>query len=41
LVAFAGGSPPQVALEFARKTIPPFYRPTSEELEQIIKASKS
>ncbi len=40
LVSFAGGAPPQVALEFARKTIPSFCRPTSEELEQIIKDAK-
>ena len=41
LVAFAGGSPPQVALEFSRKTIPSDMRPTAEELEQIIKDAKS
>ncbi len=41
LVAFAGGSPPQVALEFSRKTIPSDFRPTAEELEQIIKDAKS
>jgi len=40
LVSFAGGAPPQVALEFARKTIPSACRPTSEELEQIIKDAK-
>lgn len=40
LVSFAGGSPPQVALEFARKTIPGSIRPTSEELEEIIKSAK-
>lgn len=40
LVSFAGGSPPQVALEFARKTIPSDKRPTSEELEQIVKDAK-
>jgi chemotaxis protein MotA len=40
LVSFAGGAPPQVALEFARKTIPSAMRPTSEELEQIIKDAK-
>lgn len=40
LVSFAGGSPPQVALEFARKTIPGNMRPTSEELEEIIKEAK-
>ena len=40
LVSFAGGSPPAVALEFARKTIPSAFRPTSEELEEIIKEAK-
>jgi chemotaxis protein MotA len=40
LVSFAGGAPPQVALEFARKTIPSVMRPTSEELEELIKDAK-
>jgi chemotaxis protein MotA len=40
LVSFAGGAPPQVALEFARKTIPSTFRPTGEELEQIVKDAK-
>ena len=40
LVSFAGGAPPQVALEFARKTIPSSLRPTSEELEEIMKEAK-
>jgi chemotaxis protein MotA len=40
LVSFAGGAPPAVALEFARKTIPSVFRPTSEELEEIIKEAK-
>jgi len=40
LVSFAGGSPPQVALEFARKTIPGNFRPSSEELEELIKEAK-
>jgi chemotaxis protein MotA len=40
LVAFAGGSPPAVALEFARKTIPSIFRPTAEEMEEIIKNAK-
>lgn len=40
LVSFAGGAPPQVALEFARKTIPSNCRPTSEELEEIVKEAK-
>ena len=40
LVSFAGGAPPQVALEFARKTIPPMMRPSSQELEELIKEAK-
>jgi chemotaxis protein MotA len=40
LVSFAGGAPPQVALEFARKTIPSSMRPTSEELEELLKGAK-
>ncbi len=40
LVSFAGGAPPQVALEFARKTIPAVHRPTAEEMEELIKAAK-
>ena len=40
LVSFAGGAPPAVALEFARKTIPSCFRPTSEQLEEIIKEAK-
>lgn len=40
LVSFAGGAPPQVALEFARKTIPSIMRPTSEELEELMKEAK-
>lgn len=40
LVSFAGGAPPQVALEFARKTIPADMRPTSEQLEELMKEAK-
>jgi chemotaxis protein MotA len=40
LVSFAGGSPPAVALEFARKTIPSVHRPTAEQLEEIMKEAK-
>jgi chemotaxis protein MotA len=40
LVSFAGGAPPQVALEFARKTIPSDMRPTAEELEELLKEAK-
>lgn len=41
LVAFAGGSPPQVALEFARRTIPQTMRPSAEELDEIIRNAKN
>lgn len=40
LVAFAGGSPPAVALEFARKNIPGIFRPTAKELEELVKTAK-
>lgn len=40
LVSFAGGAPPAVALEFARKTIPGLFRPTAAEMEQILKDAK-
>lgn len=40
LVSFAGGAPPAVALEFARKTIAGAFRPTTEELEELVKNSK-
>ena len=41
LVSFAGGSPPQVALEFARKNIPGNMRTSAEELEELIKNAKA
>jgi chemotaxis protein MotA len=40
LVSFAGGAPPIVALEYARKTIPSDFRPTAAELEEIMKEAK-
>ena len=40
LVSFAGGAPPLVALEFARKTIPSAYRPTAEQVEELMKDAK-
>lgn len=40
LVSFVGGAPPVVALEFSRKTIPSYFRPTSAELEAIMKDAK-
>lgn len=41
LVAFVSGSAPQIAVEFARRTIPPHLRPTFHELEEEIRALKS
>jgi len=41
LLAFVGGNPPQVALEAGRRAIPNHYRPTFQELEEAIKASKA
>ncbi|HMO19091.1 MAG TPA: flagellar motor stator protein MotA [Oligoflexia bacterium] len=38
LVSFAGGSPPAVALEFARKSIEGDVRPSAEEMEEINQA---
>ncbi|MDQ7830971.1 MAG: flagellar motor stator protein MotA [Desulfovibrionaceae bacterium] len=40
LGAFVGGNPPPVALEAGRRAIPTGHRPTFEELEEAIKASK-
>jgi chemotaxis protein MotA len=40
MVAFAGGYPPAIALEFARKTIPNLVRPSAQELEELIKEAK-
>ncbi len=40
LTAFVGGNPPPVALEAGRRAIPNSKRPTFEELEDAIKASK-
>ena len=38
VVSFAGGAPPAVALEFARKSIESNVRPSTEEMEQINQA---
>lgn len=38
VVSFAGGAPPAVALEFARKSIESGVRPTTEEMEEINQA---
>jgi chemotaxis protein MotA len=35
VVSFAGGAPPAVALEFARKSIESNVRPTAEEMDEI------
>lgn len=35
VVSFAGGAPPQVALEFARKAIESDNRPTAEQMDQL------
>ena len=40
VVSFAGGAPPQVSLEFARKSIESGMRPTNAELEQIIQDAR-
>lgn len=40
IVYFIGGGAPQIAIEFARRTIPPHLRPTFEELEEFIKGKK-
>lgn len=38
VVSFAGGAPPQVAIEFARKSIDSGFRPSPEEVEEIQQA---
>lgn len=40
MVSFAGGSPPAVALEFARKSIESEVRPTDTEMEEVQKESR-
>ena len=40
VVSFAGGSPPAVAIEFARKAIDTDFRPTSAEIEELSSAAK-
>ncbi|MFN3568349.1 MAG: flagellar motor stator protein MotA [Caldimicrobium sp.] len=37
IVYFIGGGAPQIAVEFARRTIPPYMRPSFEELEAKLK----
>ncbi|MDI1472874.1 MAG: flagellar motor stator protein MotA [Thermodesulfovibrio sp.] len=41
LVSFVGGAAPQIAVEFARRGIPPHLRPSFYELEEEIRALKS
>ena len=41
VVAFVGGSPPQMAVEFGRRAIPGKERPTFGELEDEIRGKKS
>ncbi|MCS7163913.1 MAG: flagellar motor stator protein MotA [Thermodesulfovibrio sp.] len=41
LVAFVSGSAPQIAVEFARRSIPPHVRPSFHEVEEEIRALKS
>lgn len=37
IAATAHGATPMIALEFGRRSVPDYYRPTFEQLEQIIK----
>ncbi|MCC6933629.1 MAG: flagellar motor stator protein MotA [Deltaproteobacteria bacterium] len=41
VVSFAGGAPPAVALEFARKSIESDMRPTEQEMEEIQQAARA
>jgi len=41
LVSFVGGAAPQIAVEFARRSIPPHLRPSFHELEEEIRTLKS
>jgi chemotaxis protein MotA len=40
IVSFIGGGAPQIAVEFARRAIPPHMRPSFEELEAKLKERK-
>ncbi|WP_038056031.1 flagellar motor stator protein MotA [Thermodesulfobacterium hydrogeniphilum] len=40
IVYFIGGGAPQIAVEFARRIIPPHIRPSFEELENLMKGRK-
>ena len=39
LVAFVGGAPPQMAVEFGRRAMPGKEKPTFEELENEIRGN--
>ncbi len=41
LISFVGGAAPQIAVEFARRSIPAHVRPSFHELEEEIRAMKS
>ena len=41
LVAFIGGSPPQMAVEFGRRAIPGKEKPSFNELENEVRGKKS
>jgi chemotaxis protein MotA len=41
LVAFVGGSPPQMAVEFGRRAIPGKERPSFDELEKALRGGKT
>lgn len=41
LISFVSGAAPQIAVEFARRSIPPHLRPSFHELEEEIRALKS
>lgn len=41
LISFVGGAAPQIAVEFARRSIPAHLRPSFHELEEEIRALKS
>jgi chemotaxis protein MotA len=40
IVSFIGGGAPAMAVEFARRTIPPHMRPSFSELEAKLKERK-
>jgi chemotaxis protein MotA len=40
LVAFVGGSAPQMAVEFGRRAIPDKEKPTFSELENAVRGKK-